>query len=183
MACDHCETLQEEIVYLQSELGLREGLDHVEAIRIAFHVPPAVARLILCLYRAKGKPVTYLQALDTIPARDADDEDDRNPHIVNVYVSRIRKAMGPGIVRTIWATGYQLTPAGLDVVGLALGVERPVSGLELQDLTQRPSGDLRVLAAHVAGILAHRDGDGGAQTAIVYRRITDRLTSKPRIAA
>lgn len=34
-----------------------------------------------------------------------------------------------------------------------------------------------------AGILAHRDGDGGQGVAIIYRRIADRLTGQPRRAA
>ncbi|MCR5876952.1 hypothetical protein [Phenylobacterium sp. J367] len=55
--------------------------------------------------------------------------------------------------------------------------------IDVQDLHDRSSEELREMAAHIAGILAHRDGDGGAQTASAYQRIADRLTGKPRRAA
>lgn len=54
---------------------------------------------------------------------------------------------------------------------------------EIQALHDRPSEDLRALMAHIAGIHAHRDQDGGQIIATAMRRIADRLTGQPRRAA
>lgn len=181
--CDRCEELEEDIAYLKSELGLRAGLDEIEALRKAFGLTPSCAKLVLALYRAKGRTVTQLQMLEIMPPRYTI-EDDRTSQIVNVQCSKTRKALGPGLLQNVWGQGFKLSPAGLDIVGLALGeTPQTVTPTELQDLHDKPSEDLRGWVAHIAGIPAHRDGDGGLQTAIVYRRITDRLTGQPRVAA
>jgi hypothetical protein len=44
-----------------------------------------------------------------------------------------------------------------------------MSPADLQDLHDRPSEELRELAAHIAGVLAHRHGD--AEAAAVFGRI------------
>lgn len=58
-----------------------------------------------------------------------------------------------------------------------------ISPDEIQSLHDRPSEELRELMAHIAGIHAHRDGDGGALIATTMRRVADRLTCQPRRAA
>lgn len=40
--------------------------------------------------------------------------------------------------------------------------------------------DLRSVVAHAAGLLAHREGGSGQETADMLRRIADRLTGAPR---
>lgn len=54
---------------------------------------------------------------------------------------------------------------------------------EIQALHDRPSEELRALMAHVAGIHAHRDQDGGRTIGTAMRRIADRLTGQPRQAS
>jgi DNA-binding winged helix-turn-helix (wHTH) protein len=181
--CQRCEELEEEVAYLRSEMGLEIGAGQIATIRQAFNLSPACARLLLVLHRASGRVMSRLQMLDALPAR-YDGHEDRDERIVNVHVSRIRQAVGPGFIRNEWGKGYHLTAEGMNIIGTALGeVSPPVAGFELQDLNDRPSEELRGLAATIAGICAHRDGDGGAETAKTLRRIADRLTGQPRRAA
>lgn len=51
---------------------------------------------------------------------------------------------------------------------------------DLTELNAATDEYLRRLAAHVAGILAAREGGYAPKTAAAYRRIADRLEAKPR---
>lgn len=185
--CERCEDLEEEVAYLKSELGLQEDAEAYRRLRAAMKAAAGnsgrfqAVGLVLALYHAKGRVLSRYQLLEVCPSPSG--KEDRDATIINVWVHQVRKALGSGVIENVWGRGYRLTDLGRQVVSAVLGEERPVSGPELQDLSQRPDEDLRVLAAHVAGILAHRDGDGGVLTATTYRRIADRLTGQPRVAA
>jgi hypothetical protein len=181
--CQRCEELEEEVVYLRSEMGLQQNSADIAAIRMAFRVSPCSAKLLLALYRAKGRPVSPYQLLEAMPPR-YDRNDGRDPQMIAVLVSKIRKALGHDFIRTERTRGLHLPREAMNVLAVTLGEATPaLAGPEIQDINDRPSEELRVLVAHIAGHLAHRDGDGGTETAKTFRRIADRLTGEPRRAA
>ncbi len=182
------EDLEEQVAYLKSELGLQDRAEALQRLRLAMKLAGVsfgrmgVARLILALYAAGGRPMTRYQLLDAIPS--PGDKDDRDASLISVWVSNARKGFGPGLIANAWGNGYYLTAEGIERVALMIGDDRGKASIgEVQDLNERPSEVLRNIAAHIAGILAHRDADGGRQAATIYRRIADRLAGAPRRAA
>lgn len=183
--CNRCEELEEEVAYYKSELGENISADCVDTIRAAMRKGGKWARgcaatMVLALYRAGGKPLSKWQSLQAVPPK-AVGEDERDPKIVDVWVWQARQCLGAEIIENVWGRGYRLSAFGMDLVGRLLGEIAPIpEAVELQD---RPPEELRSMAALIAGLLAHKDGDGGVLTATTYRRIADRLTGQPRVAA
>lgn len=184
--CTRCEELEEEVAYYKSELGgaIKDGA--IETIRKALSSGPkgasrpAVAALVLTLYRAHGRPVSKVRMLELIPPK-AGGEDERDPKMVDVWVCQARACLGATVVETVWGIGHRLSAYGMDLIGRLLGEIDPIpESAEMQD---RSPEELRSMAALIAGLLAHKDGDGGVLTATTYRRIADRLTGQPRVAA
>lgn len=184
--CARCEELEEEAAYLRSELGGAVADGAIETLRRALQSGrkgvsrPRVAAMLLALYRAHGRPVSKVRMLEEIPPK-AGGEDDRDPKMVDVWVCQARAALGFNVIETVWGNGYRLSSYGLDLVGRYLGEISPIPAA--QALEDRSPEELRSMAALIAGLLAHKDADGGLQTAKTYRRIADRLTGRPRIAA
>lgn len=183
--CARCDELEEEVAYYKSELGGNLAADHVVAIKSAMrggsaHGRACPAKLVLSLYRAKGRTVTKLQLLEAIPPKDGG-EDERDAKICDVWVCQARQFLGPEIIETVWGRGYRISAYGTDLVGRLLGEIAPIP--EAVELADRSPEELRSMAALIAGLLAHKDGDGGGQPASAYRRIADRLSGQPRVAA
>lgn len=120
--CIHREDLEHRIEWLEGELGLRVDADQVDRLRDAFKVTPAVAKVILMLWRAKGLPVVSAQLAEALPISDhvLDRDDDR---LLPVYAHRIRKALGADGLQTAHGQGYRLTTVGLQRIGAVLGGE------------------------------------------------------------
>lgn len=186
--CARCDDLEEQVAYLTSELGLQVRTDAIARLRLALRAATPVhhgalscAQMLAALYAADGRPLSRYQILEAVPSPS---DRDRDAKIVDVWVCAARKALGRELIANVWGQGYQLSPEGMErvayIVGDAHGKAAPS---DIQELNDRESGELRSIAAHVAGILAHRDADGGADVAQVYRRIVDRLTGQPRRAA
>lgn len=179
--CQRCEDLEEEVAYLRSEMGERLRVERVDEVARRLKLAPGVTALLLILYGAKGRPVSIYQACEALPSPSKNE--DRNPHLVAVYVTKIRKTLGADAIENVWGNGYRLTQHGMDSVGRLLGDVTAIDPVEIREIHDKPPEELRTMAALIAGLLAHKDGDGGAQTAITYRRIADRLTGQPRVAA
>lgn len=187
--CQRCEDLEEEVAYYRTELGISDDNDRYASLRNAMREAAKGHRigghgsveLVRTLYQAGGRVLTRWQILEAVPPTDRRGEDERNPKIVDVWVCATRKSLGHEAIENVWGRGYRLTPFGLDLVGRILGHVEPIP--EVKELQDRPPEELRSMAALIAGLLAHKDGDGGTLTAITYRRIAERLTGQPRVAA
>lgn len=111
MTCDRCDELQAEVEYLKGELGLSVSAQRLSAIRTAFNLPPARARLLLVLFAAKGRVVSPAQALDAMPPRYG--AHDRGWENVKTHICRLRKQVDTGLIVNVWGEGYRLTDAGM----------------------------------------------------------------------
>jgi len=113
--CPGCEELRERIAWLESELGLQSELDLesrlervMDSIR-AIHVGrPQIARFMLALYAAKGRPVTHFQLLEAMPG-----SEERQPHFTAVIACRARKVFGADAIENIYGRGFRITQAGM----------------------------------------------------------------------
>lgn len=178
--CSRCEELEEEVAYLRSELGEEIEADAADRVRRALRLSPDQAAIVLTLYRAGGRPVSMVRIDEALPVRAAD----RGLEVLRTKVSQIRRELGKGFILSARPGGYRLPPPALDIVARLVGDTRPELTLsDMRDLQEMAPERLRHVAALVAGVLAHKDGDGGKQAAQAYRRIADRLTGAPRIAA
>lgn len=185
--CQRCDDLEEQVAYLKSELGLQERADAIEKIRrlmgsaATSNGRASVSRMILALYAAHGRPMNKYQIMDAVPSPT---DKDRDAKIVDVWVCLARKRLGRDAVLNVWGNGYQLSPEAMERIALLLGDDQGrASILDIQELNDRESGELRSIAAHIAGILSHRDGDSGESVAKIYRRIADRVSLQPKAAA
>lgn len=181
--CQRCEELEEEVAYLRSELGISINSGEVGVLRAAIRTlspgnragSVGVSRFVLALYHVHGRTLSKYQIMEALPPLNGGD-DQRDPKIVDVWACAARKALGRDALENVWGRGVRLTDIGADLVGRILGHIEPIP--QTQELQDRPPEELRSMAALIAGLLAHKDGDGGTKTAIA-----DRLTGQPRVAA
>lgn len=104
------EELEELIAYYEDVLGVRENVERVAQLRQAFRLPAGPAWLLSRLVAADGRLFRRDALIDHLPANDS--SLDRNEKIIDVYMVRIRKALGADGVETVWGVGWRLTPAG-----------------------------------------------------------------------
>ncbi len=178
------EDLEEHVAFLRSELGVQVHGDKIARIRQAYRATNSTAHMILRLYEARGKPVSVEQLLESLPSPSK--SEDRSLQLVAVFGVRVREALGgQDTLENVRSFGYRLSDDARARVAIVLGdaPESHVCGFDIRALEDKPSEELRELTARIAGILAFRDEDGGLQVATIYRRIADRLTGQPRVAA
>lgn len=118
MTCAHCEDLEEQVAYLESELGLRLAADELAGLRATFGLTPSEARAVLALHRAAGRTVTRAQVEEVMPSPTGKEE--RSRSLLSSTMFHIRRKLGPGIVETVWSAGFRITPAGQKLVASAL---------------------------------------------------------------
>lgn len=121
MTCPHCADKDEMIAWLKSELGIADDETQIAGIRSGLGVTRGEAHLLRAMYRAKGKAMSVAQMMEAFPASRG--HEDRDYHLLNVLVCRIRKALGKGAVETVWKFGYRLTDEGVALVRGALGAD------------------------------------------------------------
>lgn len=121
MSCAACETLREENRQLRRELGLFAEARRVAALTRAFGLSPIGARIVLALHRAAGRSVSRTFLEDHFTGLEASGREIDDPSAaIKVQVSRIRHAIGPGAILTVWGVGYRLSAEGLAKVEAAL---------------------------------------------------------------
>lgn len=118
------EELQDEVVYLRGELGLLRDDDQIANLRRAYPMHRGAARLVMALRAAGQRGLTYQQLDEAIP-QVHDSGGDRGIKIISVWASYARKALGPGVIETIWGKGLRLSPNGIALVDAALGNTPP----------------------------------------------------------
>ena len=114
------EDLEEEVVWLRSELGLQQAADRASRLTQASDLTPAEAAITVALYGARGRPVIRLALEEAIDAAGVGLHRD-GKHVTDVLVSRIRKKLGADVVATVTARGYRLSAEGLVKVAGLLG--------------------------------------------------------------
>lgn len=112
------QELEDEVVYLRGELGLTTSASAIGAVKAATGLSDGPARVLLALYRAKGRALAKHQILDAVPAQRT--VDDRDPKLVDVWVCRVREATFPDAIKTIWGQGHAITPEGAELVAKAI---------------------------------------------------------------
>lgn len=125
MTCEHCEELKERIAWLESELGLQRDFDALKKIHgeMKGSTPNpkwSVARMLLAMYAAKGRPMSRAQMLEASPPRSRG-EDDRAFSLTSVWVCKAREIFGREIIENVWGVGYRLTPVGMAKIAAILG--------------------------------------------------------------
>lgn len=118
MICHQCETLRkrceskdERIADLERELGLDLNRAEIAALAAALRVRPQASRLLLGLYKAKGRTLSSARCMAFMPPHFTY-EDDRLQSTVRVMVYQIRSATSHGIIQTVFGHGYRITEAG-----------------------------------------------------------------------
>ncbi|HWE98844.1 MAG TPA: winged helix-turn-helix domain-containing protein [Caulobacteraceae bacterium] len=104
------EDLIDRILWLESEVGF--SLSSHERARIAdkLRLTPKHTRLLLALYRARGRVLSVAQLIDT-----TDCETESRKAIV-IMVCHIRDAHGDDVIRTHPTLGYSITAKGIALV-------------------------------------------------------------------
>lgn len=110
--------LEAENAWLRAELGLAEDLDRHERLRQALSLSNGQTHLVLALHGARGRPLTLVQIDERIPAKLG--RADRQLSYVRVLVYQTRLRIGRDAIEGL-TRAYRLTPAGLRIVGQALG--------------------------------------------------------------
>lgn len=118
--CPRCDALTDRVVELEHLLGVRHDAADIEKVRKALGLRDGAARLLLCLYAARGRLVTNYHLADALPPIDHG-RDRQEDVLVKVLICSIRKAIGAASIQTVWGSGYRLTPEGLATVGHILG--------------------------------------------------------------
>lgn len=108
MTCSRCEDLQEEVAYLKSELGLQVDGDVLATIKRAFGLTDQKARIVVILFKAKGRVVSEAHFQDALPSRYG--ATDRGEKLVHSSISQLRKVVGADAIETVYARGYRLSP-------------------------------------------------------------------------
>jgi len=114
------DQLIEEVAYLRSELGLLRDDDEIARLRRAYPMHRGAARLIMALRAAGHRGLTYHQLDEAIPQVKGTGGE-RDLKVLTVWAHYARKAVGSGVIETIWGKGLRLTPHGIALVDAALG--------------------------------------------------------------
>lgn len=109
--CSLCADLEERVAWLEGELGIRAETEALDALNMAFGLPLGVARIVLRLYRAKGRLVSRAVLEDVTVHKFAADEP--SPKFVDVYIGRARHALGAASIRTAIGLGYAMAPEAI----------------------------------------------------------------------
>lgn len=119
--CARCAKLEEENAYLKSELGLRRTASEVQALREGLGLRPQACRMLLMLYRGRGRVVPHVQLAEEINTDAVNDGLD----LVKVYASYIRKAIGRAELINAHGQGYRLAPSAINRVAEIIGEAQP----------------------------------------------------------
>lgn len=126
-SCQRCAHLEERVAWLESELGIQRDAAKREALRreTVARSPHKFGRggaadVVLALYEARGRVMSFGQILEAVPPRRGG-SDERRADLVKVFVCVARKTIGKDAIDTIWGVGYRLTPAGMRRVAQIVG--------------------------------------------------------------
>lgn len=102
LPCERC-------AYLERELGLQIARTEVDDVVRGLGVSVSQARLLIALYRAKGRVLSLLDLEEAAPSRTGSDE---RGDIVRVHVHHIRKRLVADAILSCGGLGYRLGEPG-----------------------------------------------------------------------
>jgi DNA-binding response OmpR family regulator len=103
------EELEEEVLFLRSELGIALEETSIQALISALGLTRSPVRLLLALHGHQGKVASTLSLMEAC----AHYQHDREMKIVSLWVCRLRKALGHDAIENAWGKGYRLTSEGI----------------------------------------------------------------------
>lgn len=113
-----------QIRELKRDLHLSVQIDMMAELQGAFPgLTAGEAWLMAVLYLARGKTVTQKALLDDMPG----DPSEREPKILTVRASRLRRFLGRESIKNSFRIGYALTADGIAAVDAGLGAKRAVA--------------------------------------------------------
>jgi DNA-binding response OmpR family regulator len=106
---ERIEELEAEVEYLRGELGLSQEAAEVDALVAGCGLTATLARVVLALRQA-GRPLSRAALYDTVEHPFCKEDGDWKQ--IDVWITRIRKALGYEAVRTVNGFGYTLSAEG-----------------------------------------------------------------------
>lgn len=119
------EELEEECAYYRSEISIVKEDALIAKLKDAGIKGNHPARLALVLYRAAPRKLSKRYLLAYLQECGSQAEGRK---IIDVYLSNLRRVLGPDAFETSWALGVSLTPAGKAAIA-AFGVSHPLPQL------------------------------------------------------
>jgi DNA-binding response OmpR family regulator len=114
---ERIEELEAEVEYLRGELGLTDDQTALAKIASAFPTRGmGTARLMYALYRTYPRCLSKAQLFDVMNHH----SEDSQIKVVDIYICRVRKALGFDAITTHWGVGYSLSVKGYGQVLHAL---------------------------------------------------------------
>lgn len=118
MSAFRVQQLEEENAFLKRQLGIETDREVVRKLADALSLTRYEARALALLY-AKNGTVSRDGIMDAMYAGD----NEPNIKIVDIWVCKLRRKLGDGIIHSLWGLGYQLTPEGRSMCLQALAGE------------------------------------------------------------
>lgn len=100
-SCDACAALEDRVRVLERELGVRRADGQIGAVMHRLGLTVTQARLVLALYRARGRAVSRVSLMDELPL-------DGGEGSVRTAVHKIREKLGENAITTVEGLGYAL---------------------------------------------------------------------------
>ena len=123
MICLECQALKKRIAELEDQLADKTTPERIAAIRSAFKLTENESFVLLSLYDAGGKVVSYFWLYNNRPVVQPHNREKIYPSLndVKVMVHRIRRKIGADVIVSSWGQGYALTPEGIGLLNEVLG--------------------------------------------------------------
>ena len=134
-------------------------------------------KLLSYLMHHKGKVVSRTELIEHI----YDQDFDRDSNTIEVFVTRIRKKLGPDVITTIRGLGYSLEDAGLNVEGPAApaaAADERVARRTLSERRRTGSLSRRMIVVAAAWIAALLLIGGFALDRVLTRSIVDNFDNQ-----
>lgn len=115
IGCRNCVVLRAQLNDKNIELGQRMADGDIAMIRHRWAITGSMARVLLILFRAKGRPVRSNLLISSVIHNAGD-----GANTLKQYISKIRGVLGHDTIETIHAVGYRLTSEGMALLETAL---------------------------------------------------------------
>lgn len=102
---DRIAELEELVAYYKGELGMALAADQVMKVSRRWHLTPHEASVVVALVQAKGRACTKTHLVEAIYAG----RDEPELKIIDVFVCKVRRKIGDGMIDTLWGKGYAAT--------------------------------------------------------------------------
>lgn len=118
--CEERDALKEECAWLKGSASAEATAENSGLLQSAYALSPVEASIILELYGAHHRFLTYETLNERLPERWVNS---RHIKTLKVWAHRIRAKMGADVLDTVWNQGFRLTYAGIAKVDSTLASE------------------------------------------------------------